>query len=151
VGPDPFYLPPRPRGGLGYTRSVTSRRPIQFSLSSLFCLIVGLGSVLGSLLPHGAFAPVVGWCILAAFYYFQGWRDLVFVHGVLPGISLTMLAMLSAFAVLNLTGGPWGPFRDDFLAMAYWLLFVGCLAGNIVSQFYYVYLLAVVRPESTED
>jgi hypothetical protein len=32
--------------------------------------------------------------------------------------------------------------------MAYWLLFVACLAGNVVSQAYYVYLLVIVRPDA---
>jgi hypothetical protein len=112
---------------------------------------VGLGSVVGALLPHGAYAPLIGWCILAAFYYAQGWRDLAFVHGVLPGISLSMLAILAVFATLSLTAGPWGLIRDDLAHMGYWLLFVGCLAGNIVSQAYYLYLLAVVRPNAADE
>ena len=119
---------------------------MQFSLSSLLCLIVGLGSVLAACLPHGAYAPVIGWCILSAFYYSQGWRDLVFVHSVLPAISLTMLAIL----LLNLALGFWS-YADEFANMAFWLLFVGCLAGNIVSQIYYVYLLVVVRPGAEDE
>ena len=123
------------------------RRQLQFSLGSLLCLLVGLGSVLASLLPHGAYAPVIGWGILAVIYYRQGWSDLLFVHGVLPGISLSMLVILAGYAAINLTAGPWAPIREDFANMAYWLLFGGCLAGNIVSQIYYVYLLAVVGPQ----
>jgi hypothetical protein len=103
--------------------------------------------MLAALLPGGAFAPVIAWCLLAVIYYRQGWNDLLFVHGVLPGISLSMLAVLTAMAVLTLSAGPGSPFRHDFPGTAYWLLFVACLAGNIVSQAYYLYLLVVVRPE----
>ncbi|HEX5105214.1 MAG TPA: hypothetical protein VFV87_15445, partial [Pirellulaceae bacterium] len=62
-------------------------RPWQFSLGSLLCLLVGLGSMLAAALPQGMYAPVIGWAILAAIYWRQGWRDLLFVHGVLPAIS----------------------------------------------------------------
>ena len=88
---------------------------------------------------------------MASIYYRQGWTDLVFVHGVLPAISLSMLAMLGAFATINFAAGPGSPFRHDFGNMAHWLLFVACLAGNIVSQAYYVYLLLIVRPGSSSD
>lgn len=103
--------------------------------------------MLAALLPGGAFAPVIAWCLLAVFYYRQGWTDLLFVHAVLPGISLSMLAVLVAMAAITLSAGPGSPFRHDFPNMAYWLLFVACLAGNIVSQAYYIYLLVVVRPD----
>jgi hypothetical protein len=129
----------------------TARKPLQFSLASIFCLTTGVGCTLGVVLPDGAYAPVVGWCLLAVIYYRQGWNDLLFVHGVLPGISLSMLGMLAAFAVLTQSAGPGSPFRSDFANMAYWLLFVACLAGNIVSQAYYAYLLAVVRPRAGEN
>ena len=125
-----------------------NRRPIQFSLGSLLCLIVGLGSVLASLLPHGQFAPLFGWAILALIYFRQGWNDLLFLHGVLPGISLSLLSLLAIFAGIHLTAGPWTTIREDFGGVAYWLLFVGCLAGNIISQAYYVYLLLVVAPRA---
>jgi hypothetical protein len=135
----------------GYTRGVIpARRPMQFSLGSVFCLMVGLGSTLAALHSAGGYAPVIGWALLALIYYRQGWTDLVFVHGVLPAISLSMLAMLAAFATINFSVGPGSPFRHDFGNMVYWLLFVGCLAGNIVSQAYYVYLLLVVRPDAKE-
>jgi hypothetical protein len=62
-----------------------------------------------------------------------------------------MLAMLAAFAALSQSAGPGSPFRADFANMAYWLLFVACLAGNIVSQAYYVYLLVFVRPHAGEN
>jgi hypothetical protein len=103
--------------------------------------------MLAALLPGGSFAPVIAWCLLAVFYSRQGWTDLLFVHAVLPGISLSMLAVLAAMAAITLSAGPGSPFRDDFPNMAYWLLFVACLAGTMVSQAYYVYLLLVVRPE----
>lgn len=134
-----------------YTSAVIpARRPLQFSLGSVFCLMVGLGSTLAALHPAGGYAPVIGWTLLAVIYYRQGWTDLAFVHGVLPAISLSMLAMLAAFATITLSAGPGSPFRHDFANMAYWLLFVGCLAGNIVSQAYYIYLLLVVRPDANE-
>jgi hypothetical protein len=123
-------------------------RPVQFSLGSLLCLIVGIGSVCASLLPHGQYAPLIGWGILAAIYYRQGWNDLLFVHGVLPAISLSLLALLAVFAGIHLTAGPWTTIREDFASVGYWLIFVGCLAGNIISQAYYVYLLLVVAPKA---
>jgi hypothetical protein len=129
----------------------TARKPLQFSLGSLFCLMTGIACTLGALLPGGEYAPVVGWCFLAVIYFRQGWTDLLFVHGVLPGISLSMLAMLVAFAAITQSAGPGSPFSADFGNMAYWLLFVACLAGNIVSQAYYVYLLTVVRPRAGEN
>jgi hypothetical protein len=128
-----------------------SRRPLQFSLGSLLCLIVGLGSVLAAALPGGAYAPLIGWCILAVIYFRQGWNDLLFVHGVLPGISLSMLAILAVFATFSVTAGPWGPILDDLATMTYWLLFVSCLAGNIVSQAYYIYLLVILGVPKASD
>ena len=112
--------------------------------------MAGLGSTLAALHPAGTYAPVIGWALLAFIYFRQGWTDLAFVHGVLPAISLSMLAMLAVFAAITLSAGPGSPFRHDFANMAYWLLFVGCLAGNIVSQVYYIYLMLVVRPDANE-
>jgi hypothetical protein len=135
----------------GYTRGVsTARKPLQFSLGSLFCLIVGLGSVLAGCLPYGKHAPLIGWVLLTVIYYRQGWRDLIFLHSLAPGISVSLLAMLVGAAVFNPSFAPWEVVRDGLSHMAFWLLFVGCLGGNIASQIYYVYLLLVVRPERNE-
>jgi hypothetical protein len=134
-----------------YTRLVKRTRPLQFSLGSLLCLLVGIGSVLASLVPHGAYAPLVGWCILAILYCRQGWTDLLFVHGVLPAISLSMMAILALFAIVQWTAGPWTAIREDFGNVVYWLLFVSCLSGNLISQIYYVYLLVVVGSQHQQE
>jgi hypothetical protein len=128
---------------------MANSRPIQFSIRALLCLTVGIGSVLAACLPHGEFAPVVGWVILALIYYFQGWKDLLFVHGILPGISLLILAILAA-AGLTLAP-PGGGFWADTPELGYLLLFVSCLAGNLVSQMYDVYLLFVVGVTAKDE
>lgn len=134
----------QPRASRSGPAGTEPTHPWQFSLGSVLCLLVGLGSVLAATLPQGTYAPIIGWAILAAIYWRQGWRDLLFVHGVLPAISLSMLAILAVAAAVNLASGPWKPLQEDFFSMAYWLLFVACLAGNIVSQVYYVYLLFIL-------
>ena len=122
------------------------RRPIQFSLVSLLYLTGGVASILASLLPHGAFGPIVGWIILAILYYRQGWHDLLFVHGVLPGISLSMLAILAVATASN-SSATAQTYWAELASLGYWLLFASCLIGIVVSQIYYVYLLLVLGPE----
>jgi hypothetical protein len=125
----------------------TAKRPLQISLGSLLCVIVGLGSILAAMLPHGAFAPMIGWCILAVIYFFQRWSDLLFLHFVLPASSFIILLMVLAFALRRAPGA----FDPDLANLVYWMFFVSCLAGNLVSQAYYIYLLAVVRPDVGEN
>ena len=90
---------------------------------------------------------MIGWCILAVIYFFQRWSDLLFVHSVLPASSLIILIMVVAIALVNAPQS----FRPDLANMGYWMFYVACLAGNIVSQAYYVYLLLVVRPGASDE
>src|SRR5215203_2968583 len=90
-----------------------ANRPLQFSLRTLFFLLVVTGAALATLrdlyllidtqgaAPNWSFAPMVGWLALAAIYCRPGMGDLMFVHGVLPALALSIVVLSGLVSIAD--------------------------------------------------
>src|SRR5215211_6060339 len=122
-----------------------ANRPFQFSLRTLFFLLVVTGAALATLrdlyllidtqgaTPNWSFAPMVGWLALAAIYYRPGMGDLLFVHGLLPALALSIVGLSGLASAADLSDPS---FWSEFLPFAYSLLYGACLAGAAIGLLY---------------
>lgn len=128
-------------------------QPRQFSLRTLILLTILIAAVVAigrdlyyfAIAPEVAahrwsFAPMIGWLALTALMWRKDRADLVFVRGLLPGLAIALLAIV---AVGSLAQDPAAGFYDGFPVMAYCLLYLACLVGEVMGLGYGLWLLLI--------